>query len=47
MALAIIIAVIIYGVSIILSRAVTLEDMKFVPKGERLAQILKIEAISK
>ena len=39
---AIAIAVVLYGVLVIATHAVTREDMKLVPKGEKLADILKI-----
>ena len=39
---AIAVAVVLYGVLVIATRAVTREDMKLVPKGEKLVNILKI-----
>ena len=42
MTAAIIIAVAAYIALVILTRAVTLDDMKLIPKGEKLAKILKI-----
>ena len=36
------IAVIVYGILIIATRAVTREDMKLLPKGEKIAKILRI-----
>ena len=42
MAIAILLAVFSYGVFIILTRTITNEDMKLMPKGERLAKMLKI-----
>lgn len=43
MAAAIGVAVILYLVLIIASRAITLEDMKLIPRGEKLAKLLKIK----
>lgn len=40
MAAAILVAVVVYAVLIVAARAVTLEDMKLVPKGEKIAKIL-------
>ena len=42
LAVAIVIAVAVYGILIILSRTVTMDDMMLVPKGEKLAKILRI-----
>lgn len=42
MALAVAVAVVIYVVMIIFTRAVTMEDMKLIPKGEKLARLLHI-----
>ena len=42
MALAIIFSIVLYGILIILTGAVTREDMKLVPKGDRLAKVLRI-----
>lgn len=39
---AILIAVLVYTVLTVLTRAVTLEDMKLIPKGEKLARLLHI-----
>ena len=36
------VAVVVYLVCIIATRAITAEDMKLVPKGEKLAKILHI-----
>ena len=43
MAGAIIIAVIVYGVLIIATKTITREDMRYVPKGEKVAKFLKIK----
>ena len=43
LAVAIVIAIAVFGVLIILTRTVTMEDMKLVPKGEKLAKILRIK----
>ena len=37
------VAVIVYLVLIIVTRAVTLEDMKLIPKGEKIAKLLHIK----
>ena len=42
MCLAIGVAVIVYLVLVVLTRAVTFEDMKLIPKGEKLARLLHI-----
>ena len=42
MGLAIIVAVVIYLVMIVATRAVTAEDVKLIPKGDKIAKILKI-----
>ena len=42
MGLAIAAAVVVYLVMVILTRSVTLEDMKLIPKGEKLARLLHI-----
>ncbi|MDR3277814.1 MAG: polysaccharide biosynthesis protein [Oscillospiraceae bacterium] len=42
LAVTILIAVLVYGILIIMTKTVTREDMKLVPKGEKLAKILKI-----
>ena len=36
------VAAVVYLVLIIVTRAVTLEDMKLIPKGEKLAELLRI-----
>lgn len=43
MGAAILVAVIVYLVLVILTRAVTSEDMKLIPKGEKIAKLLKIK----
>lgn len=43
MLVAIGVAVIIYFVMIIASKAITIEDMKLIPKGEKLAKLLRIK----
>jgi stage V sporulation protein B len=43
MFLAIAVAIVVYAVLIIATKTVTIEDMKFVPRGEKLAKILKIK----
>jgi len=40
--LSIIIAIIVYGASVILTRTVTTDDMKLVPKGAKLSKLLRI-----
>jgi stage V sporulation protein B len=42
LAAAIVIAAIAYLVLIIVTRTITMDDMKLVPKGEKLAKILRI-----
>lgn len=42
MAAAICVAVVVYAVLIIVTRAVTYEDMKLIPRGEKIAKLLKI-----
>ena len=44
MALAILLAVVVYVFLIIITRTVTLEDMKLIPKGEKIAKILKVKS---
>ena len=44
MCLAIGVAVIVYLVLVVLTRAVTFEDMKLIPKGEKLARLLHIRS---
>jgi len=39
---AIIAGIAVYGVLIIVTRTVTMEDMKLVPRGEKLARILRV-----
>ncbi len=43
LAVAIVIAVVVYLVMIVVTRSVTLEDMKLIPKGEKLAKLLHIK----
>ena len=40
---AIVVAVVVYGILIIATKTVTRDDMKLIPKGERLANFLKIK----
>ena len=35
-------AVVVYLIMVIVTRSVTLEDMKLIPKGEKLARLLHI-----
>ena len=42
MLLAVIVAVVIYVVSVVALRAVTSEDMKLIPGGEKIAKLLHI-----
>jgi stage V sporulation protein B len=42
LAVAMFAAIAVYGILIVVTRAITLEDMKLVPKGEKLAKILRI-----
>ena len=42
LAIAILVGITVYGVLIIVSRTITMEDMKLVPKGEKLAKILRV-----
>jgi hypothetical protein len=35
-------AVITYIAAVVLTRSITMEDMKLIPKGEKLAKLLKI-----
>ena len=37
------VAVVIYAVMVIVTRSVTLEDMKLIPKGEKIAKLLRIK----
>lgn len=39
----VVVSVVVYFMLIVLTRAVTKEDMKYVPKGDKLAEILKIK----
>ena len=43
LAVAIVAAVIVYLVMVIVTKSITLEDMKLIPKGEKLAKILHIK----
>lgn len=43
MGAAIVVAVVVYLVLVIVTRAVTLEDMKLIPRGEKIARLLKIK----
>ena len=43
MGIAVVLAVIIYLVMVIATRAITLDDLKLIPKGERLAKLLRIK----
>ena len=43
MAVAILAAIVVYGVSVVATGAITKDDMQFVPKGEKLARILKLK----
>lgn len=43
MAPAILVAVVVYLIMIIATKAVTLEDIKLIPKGEKIAKLLKIK----
>ena len=43
MAAAIIVAVLVYGILIIATKTITREDMRYVPKGDKVAKILKIK----
>lgn len=43
LAAAIVIAVVVYVVMVIVTRSITLEDMKLIPKGEKLAKLLHIK----
>jgi len=36
------VAVVVYLVMVIATRAITLEDMKLIPKGEKIAKLLHI-----
>jgi len=42
LACTILLAVTVYGVLVIATRTITIEDMKLIPKGEKIAKILKI-----
>jgi len=39
---AVVVGVIVYAVMIVAIRAITLEDMKLIPKGEKVAKLLHI-----
>ena len=39
---AIAVAVLVYAVMTIITKAITLEDMKLIPKGEKIAKLLRI-----
>jgi stage V sporulation protein B len=41
--LTVIIGIVVYGMLIIFTRTVTREDMKLVPKGEKIARVLRIK----
>ena len=43
MGLAIAAAVVVYVVMVVVTKSVTLEDMKLIPKGEKLARLLHIK----
>ena len=43
LAVAMLAAMIIYVILIVMTRAITMEDMKLVPKGEKIAEILRIK----
>ena len=43
LAVAIVVAVIVYLVMVVVTRSVTLEDMKLIPKGEKIARLLHIK----
>ena len=40
---AIIIAIVVYVVMIVVTKSVTLEDMKLIPRGEKIAKLLHIK----
>jgi len=42
MAAAVCVAVVVYLVMVIATRAITLDDMKLIPKGEKIAKLLHI-----
>jgi len=42
MVISILIAVIVYAAAVIVTGALTREDMRFVPKGEKIASILRL-----
>jgi len=42
LAAAVIVGIAVYGVLIIVTRTITMEDMKLIPKGEKLAKILRV-----
>ena len=43
LAAAVAVAIAVYGVLTVVTRAITLEDMKLIPKGEKLAKLLRIK----
>lgn len=43
LAVAVVVAAAVYGVLTVMTRAITLEDMKLIPKGEKLAKLLRIK----
>ena len=43
MGIAVVLAVVIYLVMVIATRAITLDDLKLIPKGERIAKLLRIQ----
>ncbi len=40
---AVAVAVLVYGIMTIMTRAITLDDMKLIPKGEKIAKLLRIK----
>ena len=43
MGIAIVAAVAVYVVMVVVTKSVTLEDMKLIPKGEKIARLLHIQ----
>ena len=43
LAAAVAVAIAVYGVLTVITKAITLEDMKLLPKGEKLAKLLRIK----
>ena len=41
--MSILIAIVVYVVMIVVTKSVTLEDMKLIPKGEKIAKLLHIK----